>query len=131
MMDIPLPEVDRVAKLIPNIPGKPVSIPGALEESQELKEAYQNQDYIRRMVDTAARLDGVARNAGTHACGVLVTPDDISNFVPLHRPTGGNAEDNPIRAVSQYEMQIVDYLGLLKVDFLGLSTLTVMAAPAK
>jgi DNA polymerase III subunit alpha len=127
VMDIPLPEVDRVAKLIPNIPGKPVSIPGALEESQELKEAYQSQDYIRRMVDTAARLDGVARNAGTHACGVLVTPDDISNFVPLHRPTGGNAEDNPIRAVSQYEMQIVDYLGLLKVDFLGLSTLTVMA----
>ncbi|MBN1264952.1 MAG: DNA polymerase III subunit alpha [Anaerolineales bacterium] len=127
VLDIPLPEVDRIAKLIPNIPGKPVSIPNALEESQELREAYENLEYIRKMVDTAARLDGVSRNAGTHACGVLVTPQKISEFVPLHRPTSGNAEDNPIHAVSQYEMQIVDYLGLLKVDFLGLSTLTVMA----
>jgi len=127
VLDIPLPEVDRIAKLIPNIPGKPVSIPNALEESQELREVYESQEYIRKMVDTAARLDGVSRNAGTHACGVLVTPQNISEFVPLHRPTSGNAEDNPIHAVSQYEMQIVDYLGLLKVDFLGLSTLTVMA----
>lgn len=127
VMDIPLPEVDRVAKMIPNIPGKPVAIPAALEESVELKQAYQSQDYLKKMIDTSARLDGTVRNAGTHACGVLVTPENISEFVPLHRPTGGHAEENPIRAVSQYEMQIVDYLGLLKVDFLGLSTLTVMA----
>ncbi len=131
VMDIPLPEVDRVAKLIPNIPGKPVSISKALESIKELKDVHDNVPYIQRMVDTAAQLEGVARNAGTHACGVLVTPKALTEYVPLHRPTGGGGDDNPIHTVSQYEMQIVDYLGLLKIDFLGLSTLTVMAKACK
>jgi len=127
VMDIPLPEVDQVAKTISNIPGKTVRITEALQTNHELKNAHASKPYLKEMIDAAARLEGVARNAGTHACGVLITPSDISEFVPLHRPTGGSSEDSPITAVSQFEMQIVDYLGLLKVDFLGLSTLTVMA----
>jgi DNA polymerase-3 subunit alpha len=127
VLDIPLPEVDRVAKVIPNIPGKPVSIPEALQTVTQFDEIYQSTPYLREMIDTAAKLEGVSRNAGTHAAGVIITPNPIIEFVPLHRPTKGNQEDNPIGAITQFEMQILDDLGLLKVDFLGLSTLSVMA----
>jgi DNA polymerase-3 subunit alpha len=127
VLDIPLPEVDRVAKVIPNIPGKPVSIPEALETVSVFHEIYETTPYLREMIDTAAKLEGVARNAGTHAAGVIITPDPIIEYVPLHRPTKGSLEDSPIGAITQFEMNILDDLGLLKVDFLGLSTLTVMA----
>jgi len=127
VLDIPLPEVDRVAKVIPNIPGKPVSIPEALETVTQFNEIYQSTPYLREMIDTAAQLEGVSRNAGTHAAGVIITPNPIIEYVPLHRPTKGSQEDNPIGAITQFEMQILDDLGLLKVDFLGLSTLSVMA----
>ena len=127
VMDIPLPEVDRVAKLIPNIPGKPISIVQALDQVQALKEVYTETPYLQELIDTAARLEGVVRHAGTHAAGVVITDKPITEYIPLHRPTGGSQEDNPIGAVTQFEMQILDSLGLLKVDFLGLSTLTVMA----
>ncbi len=127
VLDIPLPEVDRVAKQVPNIPGKPVTIPEALDNVPAFKEIYDSTPYLQEMIDTAAQLEGVARNAGTHAAGVIITPNPIIDYVPLHRPTKGSLEDNPIGAVTQFEMQVLDSLGLLKVDFLGLSTLTVMA----
>jgi DNA polymerase-3 subunit alpha len=127
VMDIPLPEVDRVAKLVPNIPGKPVTIPEALESVPPFKEAYESAPYLKDLIDTASRLEGVARNAGTHAAGVIITDRPLTDYVPLHRPTKGGADDSPIGAVTQFEMQVLDSLGLLKVDFLGLSTLTVMA----
>jgi DNA polymerase-3 subunit alpha len=125
-MDIPLPEVDRVAKLVPNIPGKPVTIPEALETVSAFREAAEGAPYLKEMVDIASRLEGVARNAGTHAAGVIITDRPITEYIPLHRPTKGNQEDGAIGAVTQFEMQVLDMLGLLKVDFLGLSTLTVM-----
>jgi DNA polymerase-3 subunit alpha len=127
VLDIPLPEVDRVAKLVPAIPGKPVTIPEALEQVIELKQVYEETHYLKELIDTAAQLEGVSRNAGTHAAGVIVTDKPITEYIPLHRPTGSSAEDSPIGAVTQFEMQILESLGLLKVDFLGLSTLTVMA----
>jgi DNA polymerase-3 subunit alpha len=127
VMDIPLPEVDRVAKLVPNIPGKPVSISEALDDIREFREVYDGTSYIHELVDTAVQLEGVVRNAGTHAAGVIISDKPIIEYVPLHRPTGSSQEDSPIGAVTQFEMQILDSLGLLKVDFLGLSTLTVMA----
>ena len=127
VMDIPLPEVDRIAKVVPSIPGKPVTIPEALETVPSLQEAYQSSDYIRELIETAAKLEGVARNAGTHAAGVIVTDKPITEYIPLHRPTKGSQEDNPIRAVTQFEMGVLESLGLLKIDYLGLSTLTVMA----
>jgi len=127
VMDIPLSEVDRVAKLVPNIPGKPVSIEQALEEVPDFKQLYNTQEYLRDLIDTAKEMEGVVRNAGTHAAGVVITDKPVVEYVPLHRPTGSSAEDSPIKSVTQFEMSVVGSLGLLKVDFLGLSTLTVMA----
>lgn len=127
VMDIPLTEVDRVAKLIPNIPGKPVTIETALDEVTELKQIYDTTGYLKELIDTAAKVEGVVRNAGTHAAGVIITDKPIIEYVPLHRPTGSSAEDSPVKTVTQFEMSVLDSLGLLKVDFLGLATLTIMA----
>jgi DNA polymerase-3 subunit alpha len=125
VMDIPLSEVDRVAKLIPNIPGKPVTLAEALETVPEFKEVYNQTEYLRDLIDTAAHMEGVVRNAGTHAAGVVITDKPIINYAPLHRPTSGS-EEMPIKSVVQFEMSIIESLGLLKVDFLGLATLTIM-----
>ncbi|HKZ68698.1 MAG TPA: DNA polymerase III subunit alpha, partial [Anaerolineales bacterium] len=120
-------KVDPVAKLVPAIPGKDVSIEQALEEVPELKEKYESDDEIRNMIDVARGLEGTVRNAGTHAAGVVITDKPITEYIPLHRPTKGTGEDSPISAVTQFEMEILESLGLLKVDFLGLRTLTIMA----
>jgi DNA polymerase-3 subunit alpha len=125
--DIPLSEVDRVAKTIPNIPGKPISIREALVEITELKEMYESAEYLRNLIDTAADMEGVVRNAGTHAAGVIITDKPIIEYLPLHRPTGNAGEDTPIKTVTQFEMNTLDSLGILKVDFLGLATLTIVA----
>jgi len=127
VMDVPLPEVDRIAKLVPNIPGKPFTLVDALDTVTPLKEAYDSAAYLRDLVDTATRLEGVVRNAGTHAAGVIISDRPIQEYVPLHRPTKASQEDSPVAAVTQFEMGVIESLGLLKVDYLGLSTLTVMA----
>jgi len=127
VMDIPLSEVDRVAKLIPNIPGKPVTIPQVLEERADFAQLYASEEYLRELIDTAAQMEGVVRNAGTHAAGVVITDQPAIDYLPLHRPTSGAAEDSPIKTVTQFEMKVLDKLGMLKVDFLGLATLTIMA----
>ena len=127
VLDVPLPEVDRVAKMVPNIPGKPVTLVEALDTVVPLKEAYESAPYLRELIDTAARLEGVVRNAGTHAAGVIISDRPIQDYVPLHRPTKASTEDSPVAAVTQFEMGVLESLGLLKIDYLGLSTLTVMA----
>jgi DNA polymerase-3 subunit alpha len=119
-MDVPLPEVDRVARLIPG--GPKVKISDALEQSTELKELYDGTEYIRRLVDTAMHLEGVARHASTHAAGVIISDRPLVEYTPLHRPT----KEGESSVVTQYEMEVLEAIGLLKVDFLGLSTLTVM-----
>ncbi len=151
VMDIPLSEVDRIAKLIPSIPGKPVSIAEALEGVPELAELYRTTPYVRQLLDTAMQLEGVARHASTHAAGVVIADAPLVTYCPLHRPTkeqgGGGAEERKGRgaeerrngeesgeeageavlsAVTQWPMEDLEAIGLLKVDFLGLSTLTVM-----
>jgi DNA polymerase-3 subunit alpha len=126
VQDVPLSEVDRVAKLIPNVPGKPVTIEEALQEVNEFKSVYGSAPYINELIDTAKGMEGVVRNAGTHAAGVVITDKPIIEYLPLHRPTG-SAQDSPIKTVTQFAMSVIDEQGLLKVDFLGLSTLTVMA----
>jgi DNA polymerase III subunit alpha len=132
VLDIPLPEIDRIAKLVPNIPGKPVSIREALEEVTEFRALYDEarnepgKKYLQELIDTAAQVEGVVRNAGTHAAGVIIADKPIVEYIPLNRPTGNN-DDVPIKLVTQFEMSILDALGLLKVDFLGLATLTIMA----
>ena len=127
VLDIPLNEVDRAAKLIPNIPGKPVSIKTALEEVPEFKQLYETKPYLKELIDTARKMEGVVRSAGTHAAGVIITDKPAVEYIPLHRPTGSSGADSPVKTVTQFEMKVLDALGLLKVDFLGLSTLTLMA----
>ncbi|MFN2302341.1 MAG: DNA polymerase III subunit alpha, partial [Anaerolineales bacterium] len=126
VMDIPISEVSKVAELIPAIPGKPVTIEGVLHESAELQQLCKSAGFYRELIDTASKMEGTVRSAGTHAAGVIITDKPILEYVPLHRPTS-QSDDNPIKTVTQYEMSIIDYLGLLKVDFLGLVTLTIMS----
>jgi DNA polymerase-3 subunit alpha len=126
VMDIPLSEVDRITKAVPAvIPDEQVTIANALEKSPEFKAVYDEGGYVQELIDTANHMEGVARNAGTHAAGVVITDVPLLEYLPLHRPTS-NAEESPIKSVTQFEMNIITKLGLLKVDFLGLSTLTVM-----
>jgi len=127
VLDVPLSEVDRVAKLIPNVPGNAVGIQKALESVPDFSREYKSKAFVRELVDTAKEVEGAIRNAGTHAAGVVITDRPVVDYVPLNRPTGASAEDSPVKAVTQFEMSTVDDLGLLKVDFLGLSTLTIMA----
>jgi DNA polymerase-3 subunit alpha len=119
-MDIPLPEVDRIAKLIPG--GPKVKIADGLEQSRELRELYESVDYTHQLIDTAQRLEGVARHASTHAAGVIVADKPLIEYTPLHRPTKGDEGG----VVTQYAMDVLESIGLLKIDFLGLSTLTIM-----
>ncbi|NWF62821.1 MAG: DNA polymerase III subunit alpha [Chloroflexi bacterium] len=124
VMEIPLPEVDRVAKLVPFSAGG-ATMAEALE-IKEFKQIYDTDPKMREVIDIAARMEGTVRNAGTHAAGVVISDKPILEYLPLHRPTS-NSEDTPIKSVTQFEMGILDSLGMLKVDFLGLITLTVMA----
>src|SRR5512141_1906337 len=125
VMDIPLPEVDRVAKLVPFTSGRTATMQDALE-IKEFKDIYDSQPHLRELIDIAAKMEGTVRNAGTHAAGVVISDRPILEYLPLHRPTSGS-EETPIKTVTQFEMGILDSLGMLKVDFLGLITLTVMA----
>lgn len=126
VMDIPIPEVDKVAKLVPNIPGKPMSLSEALEQVPDFKAAYNADIKVKNLVDTAIHMEGVVRNAGTHAAGLVIADKPITDYLPIHRPTSGS-EESPVKTVTQFEMGILDSMGMLKIDFLGLSTLTVMA----
>ncbi len=98
----------------------------ALEKIPAFKDAYENAPYMKEVIDAAAGMEGVARNAGTHAAGVIIADMPLTEMVPLHRPTNDSLE-NPIQKVSQYEMDMLDFLGLMKVDILGLDMLAVMA----
>ena len=136
IMEVPLAEVDALAKSIPQIPSKPVTLKECLEGNPnrddiplpvpQLVEARKKSDTLRELLDTAAVLEGVIRNVGTHAAGVVITPRPLTEYLPLHRPTSKDAEEGPIRLVTQFEMSDLEDLGLLKVDCLGLATMTVM-----
>ena len=125
VMDIPLSEVDRVAKLVPFVSGRQTTMEDALA-IPDFKKLYDSAPHLRDLIDTAAKMEGTVRNAGTHAAGVVISDRPIIEYLPLHRPTSG-AEETPIKTVTQFEMGILDSLGMLKVDFLGLITLSVMA----
>jgi len=125
-LDIPLGEVDRTARMVPNLPGKPVSIEQAIDSVPELEEAYRTTPYIKKLLDTAKEVEGVTRHASTHAAGVIVSDKPLVAYLPLNRPTKGDADKSPVDRVSQWPMEVVDSMGMLKVDFLGLRTLTHM-----
>ena len=119
-LDLPLNEVDRVAKLVPQNPIG-LKIADALGQSPELKSLYDGQPHIQRLIRSAQSVEGVARNAGTHAAGVVVADQPLTNYVPLQRATRGDS------AMTQYDMKVLDKIGLLKMDFLGLANLTMLS----
>lgn len=108
---------DQIAKMIPF----GLTLDKAIYQSQELNQSYQTDENTKRLIDMAMKLEGVARHASTHAAGVVITKDDIDNLVPRQHPT-----QNDEAIVTQYEMHAIENLGLLKMDFLGLKTLTVI-----
>jgi DNA polymerase-3 subunit alpha len=117
-LGVPLPDVDRVAKLIPSGPGG-LSISQAIEQIAEVKALYNMRPEIRRLLDTAKEIEGLARNAGTHAAGVVISAGPLMEYTPLVRFGDGGVN-------TQYDMEWVEKIGLLKMDFLGLRNLTVM-----
>jgi DNA polymerase-3 subunit alpha len=123
-LDYPLNEVDRVARLVPT--GPKVKLDTCLAEVPDLKQEYETQDHVRRLIDTARGVEGNIRHASTHAAGVVVSDAPLVTYCPLNRPTRGSGGEGEIGVVTQYVMEELDELGLLKVDFLGLATLTIM-----
>ena len=119
-LGIPLPDVDRVAKLIPSGPTG-LSIPAALQQIPALSALYAQDPQIRRLLDTAKSIEGLARHASTHAAGIVISKNPLTDHVPLIRIGDGDIN-------TQYEMGDVERIGLLKMDFLGLRNLTVMKA---
>src|SRR3984957_49617 len=115
-LDMPYGEVDRIAKLIPLTIG--VTIAQALKDSPPLAAAYEDPK-IKELIDTALRLEGLVRGAGVHAAGVVIAPKPLTELVPVTR-----TKDEAI--VTSYDMKAVEKMGLLKMDFLGLTTLTVI-----
>jgi DNA polymerase-3 subunit alpha len=115
-LDMPYGEVDRIAKLIPATIG--ITIERALKDSPPLAAAYDDPK-IRELIDTAMRLEGLVRGAGVHAAGVVIAPKPLTELVPVTR-----TKDEAI--VTSYDMTSIEKMGLLKMDFLGLTTLTVI-----
>ena len=122
VLGMPYGQVDRICKLVPNNPAKPVTLGQALESEQLLKEQYQVDEEIKRLIDLALQLEGLFRNASTHAAGVVIGDRPLEELVPLYRDTD-NKESLP---ATQFNMKWVETAGLVKFDFLGLKTLTVI-----
>ncbi len=122
VLGMPYGQVDRICKLVPNNPAKPVTLKQALETEQLLKEQYSADEEIKRLVDLALQLEGLNRNASTHAAGVVIGDRPLDQLVPLFRDTD-NKEALP---ATQFNMKWVEPAGLVKFDFLGLKTLTVI-----
>ena len=118
-------DVDRVARLVPTMPASfgVMTIDKAFQEGPEFKALYEADPAIAKLIDTAKQLEGVARHASTHAAGVVIAPEPLVNFIPLQRPSSGDPNALP---TTQFAMGDVAALGLLKMDFLGLTNLTIL-----
>ncbi len=121
-MDMPYGDVDRIAKLVPATVG--MTLDRALEESPDLHKAYDNDAQIRELLDTAKKLEGLVRGAGVHASAVVIAPRPLIELVPVNRTKNDEV-------VTAYDMLAVEKMGLLKMDFLGLATLTVITDAVK
>nr|WP_300788253.1 DNA polymerase III subunit alpha [uncultured Acetatifactor sp.] len=118
VMDLPYAFVDSIAKMIPAELN--ITIDKALEKNPELRKAYQEDEQVRHLIDMCKRLEGLPRHTSMHAAGVVICPESADNFVPLSRGSDGSV-------TTQFTMTTLEELGLLKMDFLGLRTLTVIA----
>jgi DNA polymerase-3 subunit alpha len=120
VLDLPFNFVDGIAKLIPFKPGKLVTLADARKEEPLLAEREQNEDEVRELIALAERVEGMTRNVGMHAGGVLIAPGELTDFCPLYTQSGSDS------VVSQYDKDDVEAAGLVKFDFLGLTTLTIL-----
>lgn len=114
VLEVPLSLVDSISKQVPKTPG--ITIKEALEISKDLLEMYNTDATVKKLIDTAKKLEGMPKNTMTHPAGVVITPEPVENFIPLSK--------NEDLVVTQYTMTYVEKLGLLKIDFLGLRNLT-------
>jgi DNA polymerase III subunit alpha len=122
VLEVPLRDTDRLAKLVPVWQGRSKTLDDTMKEVPEFREAYQSSEEAKRLVDVARTLEGVSRNVSTHAAGVVIAPDPLVHYTPLQfGPGGGKA------VVTQYDMKAVGDIGLLKIDFLGLQNLDIIA----
>src|SRR4051794_25333024 len=116
-MDIPYTDVDRIAKMVPTTLN--IKLETAIKESQALQEAYEKDSQVRELLNTALKLEGLVRNAGVHAAGVVIAPQPLTELVPLYRTKNDEI-------VTAFDMVAIEKMGLLKMDFLGLTTLTIL-----
>ncbi|MGB6975139.1 MAG: DNA polymerase III subunit alpha [Terracidiphilus sp.] len=116
-LDMPYGDVDRIAKLVPATVG--MTLARALEESPDLRKAYDGDKQVRELIDTAKKLEGLVRGQGVHASAVVIAPRPLTELVPVARTKNDEI-------VTAYDMKAVEKMGLLKMDFLGLATLTVI-----
>lgn len=121
VLDVPYAQTDQLAKMIPF--EIHITIEKALEQNRELKELYDTDETTKKVLDVAMGLEGMPRQASTHACGIVITKDPVVSYVPLYL--------NDTTISTQYTMTILEELGLLKMDFLGLRTLTVISDAIK
>lgn len=121
VLDYPYSETDKLAKMIPM--EVHITIPKALEQNREFKELYESNPSVKQLIDIAIKLEGLPRQASTHACGIVITKDPVDTYVPLYVNDGNIS--------TQYTMNLLEELGLLKMDFLGLRTLTVISDTEK
>jgi DNA polymerase-3 subunit alpha len=116
-MDIPYADVDRIGKMVPTTLN--IKLETALKESPALQQAYESDSQVRQLIDTAKKLEGLVRNAGVHAAGVVISPRPLNELVPLYRTKNDEI-------VTAFDMVAIEKMGLLKMDFLGLTTLTIL-----
>jgi DNA polymerase III subunit alpha len=116
-MGIPYPDVDRVAKMVPNQLN--ITLADSLKQSPQMAQAYQSEPQVKELIDTALKLEGLVRNAGVHAAGVVISPQPLIDLVPLHKTKNDEI-------VTAFDMKAIEKMGLLKMDFLGLTTLTIV-----
>ena len=121
-MDIPYADVDRIAKLVPTQLN--ITLEKAIEDSPPLREAIEKDGQIRELIETARKLEGLVRNSGVHAAGVVISPRPLTDLVPLHRTKNDEI-------VTAFDMVAIEKMGLLKMDFLGLTTLTILTDALK
>jgi len=119
-LDMPYADVEKIAKLIPPpIRGRNVSISQAMEMVPELKQAFDSEPQVRKVIDIAKRLEGCARHSSVHAAGVVISPKPLEELIPV-------AVNNKQEFTTQFEMSDLEKTGMLKMDFLGLTTLTII-----
>src|SRR5437773_2066064 len=121
VLEVPLRDTDRLAKLVPVWQGRSKTLEDTIKEVPEFREAYESSEETKRLVDVAKNLEGVSRNVSTHAAGVVIAPEPLVLYTPLQYGPGRES------VITQYDMKAVGDIGLLKIDFLGLQNLDIIA----